>query len=83
MTKYLHPNVETGKIKFVCDDATNKKFRFSSFNSNIKAVLGFNDVEETDIFTTTINSSTVCNLNKNNVVYLVWDLCVHENKDRA
>lgn len=84
LSKYLHPEVETGKILFECDDATNKMFVYNTYNNNIREIMGFGNIdEETSIFTTWITWTTITNLNKNNVVYLTSDICIHENKDRA
>lgn len=84
ISKYLHPYTETGKLLFTCDDATNKKFVFNTYNNNIRDIMGFNDIlTESEIFTNSIISTTITNLNKNNVIYLTSDICMHENKDRA
>jgi hypothetical protein len=82
ISKYLHPNVETGKFLFECDDATNKKFDFSTTTNNINEIMGFSNItSETEIFTNSIVSTTICNLNKDNVIYITSDICVQDNKE--
>lgn len=83
ITRYLHPTTQTGKFLYECSDTTDKKFRFSTYESNINQVMGFHEETETEIFTTSIISTSVCNLNKNNTVYLVSDICITDNKDKA
>lgn len=82
ISKYLHPNTETGKFLFECDDNSNKYFDFSLNVNNINEVLGFADIaEQTQIFTTSIVSTTICNLNKDNVIYITSNICMQDNKD--
>lgn len=81
ISKYLHPDTETGKLLYFCNDATNKKFIFSNYENNLSEVLGFGNIAETDIFTDSIISTSIINLNKNNMCYIVSDICITENTD--
>lgn len=82
ISKYLHPNTETGKLLFECDNLSNKYFDFSTTINNINEILGFADISNiTQTFTNSIISTTICNLNKDNIIYVTSDICTHENKD--
>jgi len=80
ITKYLFPNVETGKLYYVCSDNSPKQFIFNTYKNNISDIMGFSELNNIS-FNDTLISTSVINLNKNNVIYLVSDLCINYNRD--
>ena len=78
ITIYNTAICDTGKLNFVCSDATQKQFNF--LNNNVNEVIGF-DQGLSPIFTTLIVGIHVINMNRENSLYLLSNICLNNNTD--